>query len=191
MGLIVRLLVGLAVALSVGFGTSYYALTDGRLFAAVRVGSWAAWPDVGQPMPDPYSRAYLARTGHMQLGYAEGLEFVATTDDSGDPLDARCEYRLTGKVPGASFWTLVAVDPEGVNIAASPDLSALQSERVARWADGGLQASIGAGMGPGNWLEIEGTGPFHLVLTLYDAVVFSGANTTIETMPSIEKTACR
>src|SRR5690554_4236243 len=83
LGLIFRLLIGLVVALSVGFGTSYYALTDGRLFAAVRVGAWAAWPDVGQPMPDPYSRAYLARTGTLQLGYAEGLQFTASTDDAG------------------------------------------------------------------------------------------------------------
>jgi hypothetical protein len=46
-------------------------------------------------------------------------------------------------------------------------------------------------MGPGNWLEIEGTGPFTLALTLYDAVVFSGANTAIEAMPAIEKVACQ
>ncbi|AEQ50676.1 hypothetical protein SAMN05428936_101568 [Pelagibacterium halotolerans] len=189
--MIFRLLVGLVVALSVGFGTSYYALTDGRLFAAVRVGAWAAWPDIGQPTPDPYSRAYLARTGTLQLGYAEGLQFTAATDDSGDPLDARCQYRLTGKVPGASFWTLVATDPDGVNIAASPELPGLHSERVARWADGGLNATVGRAMGPGNWLEIEGNGMFRLVLTLYDAVVFSGANTTIEAMPSIEKVACQ
>lgn len=191
MGLIFRLLVGLVVALSVGFGASYYALTDGRLFAAVRVGSWAAWPDVGQPMPNPYSRAYLARTGHLQLGYAEGLQFRAYTDDSGDPLDARCQYLVAGKVPGASFWTLVATDPDGANIAASPELPALHSERVARWGDGGLNATIGAEMGPGNWLEIEGTGPFTLALTLYDAVVFSGANTTIEAIPAIEKVSCQ
>lgn len=191
MGLIFRLLIGLAVALCVGFGASYYALTDGRLFAAVRVGSWAAWPDIGQPTPDPYSRAYLARTGTLQLGYAEGLQFTASTDDSGDPLDARCQYRVTGEVPGASFWTLVASDPEGVNIAASPDLPALHSERVARWGDGGLNATIGQAMGPGNWLEIEDAGAFRLVLTLYDAVVFSGANTTIEAMPAIERMGCQ
>ena len=191
LGLIFRLLVGLAVALSVGFGASYYALTDGRLFAAVRVGSWAAWPDIGQPTPNPYSRAYLARNGHLQLGYAEGLQFTAATDDAGDPLDARCQYRVTGKVPGASFWTLVATDLTGANIAASRELPALHSERVARWDDGGLNASIDASMGPGNWLEIEGTGSFTLALTLYDAVVFSGANTTIEAMPAIEKVACQ
>ena len=190
MGLLFRLLVGLAVAICVGFGASYYALTDGRLFAAVRVGPWAAWPDVGQPAPDPYTRAYLARSGSLQLGYAEGIQFTAFTDDSGDPLDAHCSYRVTGFVPGASFWTLVATDLRGVSIAASPNLPALHSERVARTGEGALVATISASLAPGNWLEIEGDGAFKLLLTLYDAVVFSGGNTTIEDMPSIEKVAC-
>lgn len=181
---------GITVAICVGFGASYYALTDGRLFAAVRVGPWAAWPDVGQPAPNPYTRAYLARSGILQLGYAEGIQFTAFTDNAGDPLDANCTYRVTGFVPGASFWTLVATDLGGVNIAASPDLLALHSERVARTGDGALSASISARLAPGNWLEIEDSGAFKLLLTLYDAVVFSGGNTTIEEMPSIAKVEC-
>ncbi len=190
LGLLFRLLVGLAVAISVGFGASYYALTDGRLFAAVRVGPWAAWPQVGQPLPDPYTRAYLARSGTLQLGYAEGILFTASTDASGEPLNANCQYRVTGMVPGASFWTLVATDPQGTNIAASSSLSALHSERVARSGDGALVANIGPVLAPENWLEIEPGGPFQLQLRLYDAVVFSGGNTTIEAMPSIERVEC-
>lgn len=190
LGLLFRLLVGLAVAIAVGFGASYYALTDGRLFAAVRVGPWAAWPQVGQPLPDPYTRAYLARSGHLQLGYAEGIRFVAMTDDRGDPLNANCHYRVSGRVPGASFWTLAATDLAGANIAASPELMALHSERVARSGDGALVASISPELAPQNWLEIEPGGPFQLQLTLYDAVVFSGGNTTVDAMPSIERVGC-
>lgn len=190
MGLLFRLLIGLAVAICVGFGASYYALTDGRLFAAVRVGPWVAWPDVGQPLPNPYTRAYLARSGLLQLGYAEGIQFTAFTDDTGEALDSACSYRVTGLVPGASFWTLAATDLQGANIAASPELLTLHSERVARTGDGALSASVSASFSPGNWLEIERGGAFMLLLTLYDAVVFSGGNTTIENMPSIEKAGC-
>ena len=190
MGLLFRLLIGLAIAICVGFGASYYALTDGRLFAAVRVGPWVAWPDVGQPMPNPYTRAYLARSGLLQLGYAEGIQFTAFTDDAGDPLDSNCSYRVTGFVPGASFWTLAATDLQGANIAASPNLLTLHSERIARTGDGALDASIGSSFAPRNWLEIEPGGAFMLLLTLYDAVVFSGGNTTIENMPSVQKVEC-
>lgn len=185
-----RLLVGLAVALAVGFGASWYALTDGRLFAGVRVGPWVAWPDVGQTQPDPYTRAFLAREGIMQLGSAEGIQFTAQTDDAGIPLESACTYRIAGLVPGASFWTLEATDLQGANIAASPALMVLHSERIARRDEGAIEASVGPALAPGNWLETAGTGPFRLRLTLYDAAIFSGGSTQVEHMPAITRTAC-
>ncbi|WP_147275962.1 DUF1214 domain-containing protein [Pelagibacterium lacus] len=185
-----RLLLGLTIALCVGFGASYYALTDGRLVAAVRVGPWAAWPDVGQPDPNPYTRAFLARNGLLQLGYAEGIQFTAFTDSDGQPLDASCHYALAGFVPGHSFWTLEATDLDGANIAASPDLMVLQSERIARTGDGAMAVAVSPRLAPGNWLPIVGGGPFRLQLTLYDAAIFSGANTDIDAMPAIERVVC-
>ena len=182
----------MAIAISVGFGASYYALTDGRMFAAVRVGPWAAWPDIGQPMPDPYTRAFLARTGHWQLGNAEGIQFSASTDDGGQPLSRSCSYRISGFVPGASFWTLEATDMAGTNIAQSAELMVLHSERIARSGDGAIVASVGSQLSSGNWLPITPTGgPFQLQLTLYDALIFSGGSTAIEEMPSIERISCR
>jgi len=42
-----NLLLMLAVALAVGFGLSWYALNDGRLFGAAQIGPWTAWPRAG------------------------------------------------------------------------------------------------------------------------------------------------
>lgn len=190
MWFVFRLLLGVAVAVSVGFGASYYALTDGRLFSAVRAGPWAAWPDIGQPLPDPYSRAFLARTGALQLGYAEGIQFVAHTDDEGEELRTVCNYTIEGFVPSASFWTLEATDLDGANIAASADLMALHSERIARRGDGAIAIGVGPGLTQGNWLPIAGSGAFEIRLTLYDALVFSGRDTVIDQMPSIRRMAC-
>ena len=89
MRFLIQLLSMVAVALVVGFGLSYYALTDGRLLGALKVGPWAAWPAVGSASPDPYTRAYLARTGALQLGQGEGLAFTAADDSDGHPLDRR------------------------------------------------------------------------------------------------------
>lgn len=180
----------MAIALTLGFGLSYYALTDGRILGAARSGAWAAWPQIGQPTPDPYSRAYLARTGLLQLGYAEGIQFVAFTDDSGATLDASCDYAVAGKTPGAAFWTLVAADLNGTNIAASPALPSLHSERIARAGDGSTNIHVSPRLAPGNWLPITGSGPFQLQLTLYDAVIFSGTTTDVEQMPSITRVDC-
>ncbi|SEP77273.1 hypothetical protein SAMN05428969_0841 [Devosia sp. YR412] len=178
-----------AVALGVGFGLSYYALTDGRLFGVAQVGPWHAWPDVGSSAPNPYTRGHLARTAAFELGQAEGLQFTATNDSDGQPLSRDCSYSVEGKTPLATFWTLVALDPTGINIAA-PDVSpALRSSDIVRDNDGDLQINIGTRLMPGTWLELTGDGPFKLVLSLYDTAVFSGFSSD-ESMPVILRGAC-
>lgn len=178
-----------AVALTVGFGLSYYALSDGRLFGTAQVGPWIAWPDVGSSAPNPYTRGHLAREAALQLGQAEGLQFTATTDSDGEPLTRACAYRIDGKTPLATFWTLVAVDADGINLAAPDADPAMRSTGIARANDGSLDINIGTRLLPGNWLELVGEGPFSLELTLYDTAVFSGFSSD-ESMPSILRGDC-
>jgi hypothetical protein len=185
-----HLLAMMAVALTVGFGLSYYALTDGRFFAAYEVGPWASWPDVGSPSPDPYTRAYLARTGSLQLGLTEGLQFVARSDSAGFPLERTCRYRIEGTTPVAAFWTLVATDPGGVNIARPDGAPAFHSSRIAREENGSMVLYVSRSIAPMNWLEISGEGLFDLVLTLYDSNVFAGVGSAVESLPSITREAC-
>lgn len=189
MRFVLYLLLMIAVALGVGFGLSYYALTDGRLFGVAQVGPWAAWPDVGSPAPNPYTRSHLAREAELQLGQAEGLQFTATTDSAGDPLDRACTYRVAGTTPLATFWTMVAVDEAGINIAAPDTPLAMVSTGLARANDGSVRINVSTRLQPGNWLEITDDGPFRLVLTLYDTAAFSGFSDTTD-MPAILKGAC-
>lgn len=186
-----HLLVMFAVALTVGFGLSWFALSDGRLFGAYRVGPWAAWPAAGAPAPDPYTRAHIARSGALQLGQSEGLEFTATTDSDGRPLDRACTYRLEGSTPLASFWTLVALADDGSNIARPDGELSLHSARLARNDDGLATIYVGRTLRPMNWLEITGSGPFQLVLTLYDTAAFGGVGSGDDTLPAIAREACR
>jgi hypothetical protein len=187
---VIYLLAMMAVALTVGFGLSYYALTDGRLFAAYEVGPWAAWPDVGSPSPDPYTRAYLARTGSLQLGLTEGLQFVARSDSAGFPLERTCRYRIQGTTPVASFWTLVPTDPDGVDIARPDGPPAFHSGRLSREEDGSVILYVSRSISPQNWLEISGEGLFELVLTLYDSSIFAGVGSVVEALPTITREAC-
>ena len=190
MRFVLYLLMMIAIALGVGFGSSYYALTDGRLFGVVRAGPWTAWPDIGSGAPNPYTRAHLAREATLQLGQAEGLQFTATTDSLGEPLTLSCGYRIEGKTPLASFWTLVAVDRDGRNLAAPDSDPDIRSSEIARTNDGALLINIGTRLMPQNWLELRGQGPFTLKLTLYDTAVFSGFSSD-ESMPSIVREACQ
>jgi hypothetical protein len=183
------LLMMIAVALTVGFGLSYYALTDGRLFGAAQVGPWTAWPDVGASAPNPYTRGHLAREASLQLGQAEGLQFTATTDSDGQPLTRNCSYSIEGKTPLATLWTLVAVDAQGVNLAAPDTEPSMRSTGIARANDGSVDINVGTRLMPGNWLELVGDGPFALELTLYDTAVFSGFSSD-ESMPAILRGDC-
>lgn len=183
------LLTMIAVALGVGFGLSYYALADGRLFGVAQVGPWLAWPDIGSNTPNPYTRGHLARTAAFELGQAEGLQFTATTDSDGEPLTRACAYRIDGMTPLATFWTLVALDEHGINIAAPDMAPAMHSSRIARANDGSIVINVGTRLLPQNWLELSGEGPFKLVLTLYDTAVFSGFSSDAS-MPAIIRGEC-
>jgi hypothetical protein len=187
---VLYLLMMITVALAVGFGLSYYALTDGRLFGVAQVGPWLAWPDVGAHSPNPYTRGHLARTAAFELGQAEGLEFVAAVDSNGEPLTRDCGYRVNGKTPLATFWTLVAVDEAGINIAAPDAAPAMRSTGIARANDGSIDINVGTRLMPRNWLELTGEGPFRLVLTLYDTAAFSGFSSDAS-MPSIIRGDCQ
>jgi len=187
---LIQLLSMVAVALVVGFGLSYYALTDGRLLGALKVGPWAAWPAVGSASPDPYTRAYLARTGALQLGQGEGLAFTAADDSDGHPLDRSCRYRIEGTTPVATFWTLQAVAADGSNIARPDGQLELRSSDIARANDGSLVLTVSKTLAPANWLEITGTGPFRLLLTFYDPSNLSGSGVAVQSLPAIHREAC-
>ena len=181
----------LGIALVLGFGLSWYALTDGKLFGTIEIGPWTAWRDVGRPSPDPYTRAFIVRSGGLELGAGEGLQFVATTDSDGRPLTRECGYLVSGQTPTAKFWTLVAVAPDTGALLARPDgPPAMVSSRLARSADGGIAIHIGKQLQPLNWYELTGSGPFSLMLTLYDSSSPTGATPGSFVLPAIERERC-
>lgn len=187
---VLYLVVMCVVALGVGFGLSWVALNEGRLFGATQVGPWVAWTDIGSNSPNPYTRAHIARAASLPLGQAEGLQFTATTDSDGEPLTRACTYRISGRTPVASFWTLAAVDADGINVAAPDADAVLRSNRLARSGNGAIAVTVGTTLMPLNWLEITGAGTFQLVLTLYDMPAFAGVSGPAD-MPTITTERCR
>lgn len=189
MRFLAHLLIAVAVALVFGFGLSWLALTDGRWFGVTQVGPWQTWPGAGSPTPDPYSRAYIARTASLQLGNSEGLQFLALVDSDGRPLTRSCRYRIDGTTPVASFWTLTPVDLEGGLITAPGTPTHFSSRRLARANDGSVELYVSSTLAPRNWLEIQGEGPFALALNLYDVTDLGGGTTPVA-MPTILREAC-
>lgn len=185
-----QIAVALLVALGLGLGLTWYALDYGRLFGAVTIGPWRAWANVGLPHPDPYTRAYIATTGALELGASEGLQFVASTDSANRPLDRACRYRVTGVTLPARFWTLVpvaALDQGPVTTDGAP--THLVSTGLSRDAEGRASIALSRTLAGGDWLELEGSGPFSLILTLYETSAFTTLNEAAA-MPTITREAC-
>lgn len=170
-----RLLLGtlftLLVAVAVGLGTTYLALTRNVGFSALKIGSWTALPKAGTAEIDPYAQASIARVGRLPVALGDGVEFMARADDNGRPLDGRCDVSLTGVTPAARYWTLTLYGGNGELVANSVNRFGFTSQEILRRADGSFQITIGPRASPGNWLPTGGVERYVLALRLYDTSV--------------------
>lgn len=179
-----------AVALVVGAGSVWLALDSDFEFDTVTIGDWVAFPARGTPAADPYSKARFSRAADLSLGHAEGLVFIARRDAAGEPLLLECAYRLEGELPPARFWTLHARDADGRLVSAGGRAPALHSDALLRAPGGGALATVSRHAAPGNWLAVDGSGPFTLVLTLYDTAMASSARIAEVELPRLTGVSC-
>jgi hypothetical protein len=192
---IVRLLFGLLLTLTlgviVGLGGTWLAVTRGVAFGAVTLGAWTAYPKTGTSEIDPYARATIARNGLLPLGSGDGVAFVARADESGQPLDGRCEVVVAGTTPSARFWTLALYDPDGRLVANGVGRYGFTSQEILRRADGAFDITVSPRARAGNWLPTGGVERYLLVLRLYDTPVGVATRAGRETsMPSVVRRQC-
>lgn len=191
MRLLLGTLFALLVAAIVGLGATYFALTRGAAFGALRIGSWTAWPKTGTADADPYARATIARTGALPIALGDGISFTARTDDDGKPLDGRCAVVLSGVTPAARFWTLTLYNDGGELVANSLNRHGFTSQEIVRRSDGHFAIAIGPRANPGNWLPTGGIERYVLVLRLYDTPVGVATKAGREVpMPAISTESC-
>ena len=191
MRLLLGTLFALAVAAAVGLGATYFALSRGAAFGALRIGAWTAWPKSGTQDADPYARASIARSGRLPLALGDGVTFLAKTDDDGRRLDGRCDVRLAGITPTARFWTLTLSDLDGQLVANSLHRYDFTSQEVVRRGDGSFVITVSPRASPGNWLPTGGIDRYMLALRFYDTSVGVATKEGREIpMPSIKTRSC-
>ncbi len=76
-----------AVALMLGIGSAWYMIDQGSTLTTTKVGPWASWNSLGNPLADPYTKAHLARIGRLPLTSTVARYFVARTDSAGHGTD--------------------------------------------------------------------------------------------------------
>ncbi|WP_112807166.1 DUF1214 domain-containing protein [Ensifer sp.] len=189
----IPLLVALALAIAFGGGiaSAVWALKATVGFGAISIGSWVAFPEAQTENADPYAKAHRARAGELLYGGAEGLMFAAQVDDRGEKLSAACSYDVSGLTPQARFWTLYAVNADGVPLRPGSDLpSALNSWTVLRAEDSSFTIHVSPNAQPDNWLALRHSGTFRLVLTLLDTPTAGSSGLIDLAMPKVVKTGC-
>ena len=190
-----RLLLGslfaLAIAALVGLGAAWLALSRGTAFGAITIGAWTAWPRTGTQDADPYARAIISRSGELPVCSGDGVAFLARTDDTGRPLDGRCDVVLSGSTPQARFWTVTLYDPQGRLVANSVERQGFTSQEIVRRADGSFEIVAAPRARPGNWLPTGGVESYILVLRLYDTPVGVATRAAREApMPAVSVRSC-
>jgi hypothetical protein len=183
--------IAVVTAIAGGAYSALYAIEHFSGLNTITIGEWEADPTVGTEAADPYARARISRDVIIPLGAAEGLTFIASRDNSGARLMLNCRYSVAGKTPPARLWTIHAVNDD-LKIIRNPARLAtgLHSHELERENDGSVIINVADSAQPGNWLAVAGSGPFRLVLTLYDTpIATSGAIATL-TLPRITKEGC-
>lgn len=188
---VIVILAALAIAAVTGLGSVYYLTGRAPPFGEVRVGPWAAWPQIGSAAIDPYARAIVARQGALPLGEGEGLAFHAAVDSEGRALDSGCRYRVRGGVPASRAWTLTVFDADGRLPRNATGRNGFTSHEILRAPDGTVDIALSREVQPGNWLMLPATQRLQLVLRLYGTSVsaMTGA-VEVGSLPRIDRLDC-
>ena len=158
---------------------------------AVTIGNWTAYPSMGAPDADPYSKARAAREGVLALGRAEGLAFFSNRDSAGAALSRKCSYLVEGAAPPARFWTFFAADRSLAVLSGGRQRKpAANSLALLRNADNSFAITVGPNATPGNWLSVSGEGPMVFVLTFYDTPVSGSTGIADIELPQVLRTGC-
>lgn len=172
----------LLAATVLGLGVTWFAVSESRGLDVVRSGAWESWPRSGTVKADPYARAALARSGELPIELADGLLFLASTDDEGRPIDGRCVTRLSGVLPQARLWTLTLMDADGRLIPNDAGRYGLTSAEAVYTDQGAIDVRLSPRARSGNWLPTGARSRVKVVLRLYDAP-FSFASGAGDAMP--------
>lgn len=176
---------------ALGLGATAYTVTRGFGFDIIKAGPWRGMPQVPASGGDPYARAIISRSGQAPLGVAEGLGFTATRDSAGAQLSAACDYKISGAMPSARFWTLTVTDGEGRLVDHPGKRAGFTSSEMLRDAQGGFEIRLARRARSGNWLPLAMPDSFTLTLRLYDSPhsLSAGALDAAE-MPQIVRERC-
>lgn len=180
------------VAIVLGLMMTSFSLSTGSGIAAVRQGGWKSWKNAGHVRADPYTRAYIAKTGQLPLPPQIAQTYFALYDNAHRRLHTSCSYLIESPAVEAKWWTLAVYDYDGKIFNNPHNRYSFNAESAMIKFDGGFHVYISQWPQPENWLPVGNHGPFILVYRLYRKTQ-SDEKVTDQTevpLPLIKRVSC-
>ena len=173
-------------AVVAGTASAIYATQTLRPTGMLDVGVWEAVRAVGDASADPYAHAFVASSGQLPPGSAEGMRFVALAAQDGLPLVPDCSILVTGRVDVARLWTLTVTQANGAPLPErQARRTALHSRDMVYRVDGSFSLSIAPRPEAPNALLVRSDQPVALVLHVYDGAITSLPESGDEALPRL------
>ena len=190
MGFIIRLLVSTVVALGLGLGSAWYAITHGTgQQDIVQNGPWRTSLAAGGADADMYTRAHVALVGLLALNKSETIYYTATSDSAGAALDPACSYRIEGRDPEARWWSFTAYARDNYLIPNPQKRYSVGKTDVVRGTDGRFVIRLSRTPEAQNWIATSPDG-FDVTLRLYNPGPAVLANPSTVELPALIKETC-
>ena len=194
MAFFANLILFLALSLTIGLGSAWYALENGLPVTTRQVGAWQIWHEAGKLGTDPYTNAYVSRSGWLPITSSHALYYIAKTDNNNRKISADCTYRLTGKPIAAEWWSIGLFDSTGHVMANRAQRYAFNSANTVRKSDGSFVIWLAQTAHSGNWLPISGGDDNTIVMRIFGPQKTDDAqaeNEIEKNLPVIERVSCQ
>ncbi len=155
MPFLIRFSLFAAIALVLGLGSAWRAVSHGFFASTVRFGPWAFWFRQGTGDADPYTMAHIAREGTLPITATSAMTFTATRDSAGSRLSGDCTYEVRGYSIPALWWNVAAFRADGQVMPNKTGRSGFSSANMLTAPDGSFLVRLSPEVQPGNWLPSE------------------------------------
>jgi hypothetical protein len=166
-----------------GIGSAYYAFSTAGISPVPEQPGWVQRSMVSTSSTLPYELGHYLVSGQLPPPKSVMDLWRETTAD-GAALRGDCMITFDGTIPPARWWTLAAVNKDGV---ADGPRSVLTASSAVFEADGRIVVHIAVDPRPGNWVAPVSGGTYSLALTLHDPVL---PLPTGEPLPSLKREGC-
>lgn len=193
LGLILKVVTFVSIALFGGLISSWYVISNGASFNTERSGPWVKWTLGGRLDADPYSLIHYDRHAMLVFSSTFVSRYEARVDDQGRRLHSSCHYAIQGQPPETPWWSLNVFDSQGRLVINDAGRHGFNAATVVPNNDGTIRIDLAREARPGNWVPTSRAGRIVVVLEVQnrtgDASVPAAGTAT--PLPAIKRISCR